>query len=70
MQDDNLPMLPFIFDLSDNIRNCSKEFGEQRQTILDAFIMHIHINTPDVSNRNRFIECQSGSFDEFEEFSE
>ena len=60
----------FIFDLSDNIRNCSKEFGEQRQTILDAFIMHIHINTPDASNRNRFIECQSGSFDEFEEFSE
>ena len=60
----------FIFDLSDNIRNCSKEFGEQGQIIFHAFIMHIHINKPDASNRNRFIEWQSGSFDEFEEFSE
>ena len=66
MQDDSLPMLPFIFDLSDNIRNCSKEFAEWKK----LFSMHIHISECNAFNKKRYIKFQSGLYDEFEEFSE
>ena len=42
-----------------------KNSGNKNKTILNALIMHIHINKPDASIRKRFIPCQSGSFYEF-----